>query len=539
MHPALLKLMRLQFKGWIRRQFTGGSGTRKVFAALGFIFFLIWLVSASIGMAFHKPLPAESILGTLPVYLTAFALLPLIFGNDDRAIAFTPAEIDFLFPGPFSRRHLVVYKMVKLVLGSIAGGLIFSLWMRSLAGTIATAIVGSTLSLVFINLFTTVIALGRDYLDERRYTWARRAVTAGVIGAGAWIAWSTHDSGLPFTQRLQQLSESGVVRTITAPARVFAHVFAARTWAEFWPWCGACLGMIGGAAGLVLVLDRGYLEAALAASQRRQSRIARMGRGGVGALEPGKPVKAVRLPTFAALGGAGAIVRRQLITAVRTSRGWMAMFLVAGAYGFFISRVTGKLDAGHGSTLAGLLPGMVMMLIMLPQMLRFDFRGDLDHLDWIKTLPLSAGAVAMAELATPVAVLTLLGWVIAGGVAAFMNVAPGMLVMSALGITPLAVLVIGLENFTFLVMPTRLFGPGQASMQFSGRRILMALSRLLLLGIGGGVVAGVGAAAWALSESVPVTYAACWAALSLIGAGLVTAVAWAFRRFDVSLDMPT
>ena len=35
MHHALLKLVRLQLKGWVRRQFTGGSLRRTVFVIVG------------------------------------------------------------------------------------------------------------------------------------------------------------------------------------------------------------------------------------------------------------------------------------------------------------------------------------------------------------------------------------------------------------------------------------------------------------------------------------------------------------------------
>lgn len=536
MHPALFMLVWLQFKGWLRRQFTGGSTGRKVFTGIGVIFFLLWLAGASIGMAFQKGRAPPDIMDTLPFYLTAFALLPIIFGNEDRAIAFTPAEIDFLFPGPFSRRQLVVYKLFKLVLGSIAGGLIFSLWLRSFAGRISFAFLGASLSLVFINLLTTVLALARDVLDERRYAWARWALTMVLVGSVAWVAWSAQLNSASFTQTLKTLSESTTAAVLTAPARVFSHVFASQSWGEALPWTGACLAMILGAAGTVLLLDKGYMQAALAASQRRQAKLARLGRGF--APTGGKPVKAVNIPTFAGLGGAGAIVRRQLITAVRTSRGWMVMFVVAAAYGFVVSRLTGNAGARSAGTLAGMIPGVLVLLLMMPQMLRFDFRGDLDHLDLLKTLPIAARSVAWAELAVPVTILTLLGWVIAGGVSAFMEVSPGTLVMGALAVTPIAVLVIGLENFVFLLMPTRLFAPGQASMQFSGRRILMMLSRLLFMGVGGGLVAGVGALTWAVSGSVPTTYAACWATLCLIAAAVVAAVAWAFARFDVSVDMP-
>jgi len=236
------------------------------------------------------------------------------------------------------------------------------------------------------------------------------------------------------------------------------------------------------------------------------------------------------------LGPAGAVFRRQLITAVRTSKAWIITFLFAFGYGYFMSRMMGGNQ--HIPAAAGLAPGLAIILMMLPQMIRFDFRGDLDHLDYLKSLPMSATLVTLGELAAPVMILSIMGWLIAGGVAVFMDFSPGILAMAALGVVPVGVLIIGLENFVFLLMPTRLFAPGQASMIFSGRRIVLMLLRLALLVVSGVVISAAGFGAWAIWHSTAPTFIACWLAACAIAAGVVRAVAWAFAKFDVSLDMP-
>jgi hypothetical protein len=171
-------------------------------------------------------------------------------------------------------------------------------------------------------------------------------------------------------------------------------------------------------------------------------------------------------------------------------------------------------------------------------MLRFDFRADLDHIDLLKALPLSTRAVVLAELAAPVGVLTLLGWILAAAVGVFSDVSPVMVLLGALAVFPIALTLIALENFTFLVLPSRLYGPGQAAMQFSGRRIVILLSRMVLVTIGAFGVTFTGGLAWLLTKSLPVTYAAAWVTLLALGLLVCTAVGWAFQRFDVSRDMP-
>jgi hypothetical protein len=98
--------------------------------------------------------------------------------------------------------------------------------------------------------------------------------------------------------------------------------------------------------------------------------------------------------------------------------------------------------------------------------------------------------------------------------------------------------VIGLENFMFLLMPTRLFSQGQASMVLSGRRMMMMLAKMGLFVVGGGLVFGAAYLVWSLSQSARAAFVAGWFMLSLVAGCLVLAVSWAFVRFDVSADMP-
>jgi hypothetical protein len=535
MHPALFKLVRLQLKGWLRRQFTGGSLRRTAFGAVATVLFVFWFIGAAVGASVQTPSAPEQVLAILPLYLTAFALLPMITGNDDRAIAFTPAEIDFLFPGPFGRRDLVVFKLTKLVLSSLAAGVFFTLFLHRYSASLAACVVGAALSLTFINLLATIIALIRQTMEQRAYALARQALTALFLGAAAGVGWYATRSDRPLDS-LRALGETPLVHALTAPARVFAHVFASRTLAEFGAWAVACVGMIAGAVALVLALDRGYMEAALAASHRREAKLSGMRRGLL--IAPGKPVRAVRVPDLSVFGPGAAIVRRQLVTALRASRGWLVLFVIAAGYGYFVSRYVLR-HRDDPARIAPLAPGLMILLTVIPQMLRFDFRGELDCMETLKALPMSARTVARAELAVPTAILTLQAWAVIAVAGALSALGPATLAMAALGAFPAAALVIGLENFVFLIVPTRLLAQGQASAAFSGRRIVMLLARLALILVGGGVVGAVGLAAWAASGSVAATFAACWLAAMLIAGAVVWAVAWAFERFDLSVDLPT
>jgi hypothetical protein len=204
-----------------------------------------------------------------------------------------------------------------------------------------------------------------------------------------------------------------------------------------------------------------------------------------------------------------------------------------GFYGFFLSRTA------MGA--APILSSMAMFLVILfPQMMRFDFRGDVDHIDDLKSLPISFRAIALAELAVPTVLFAALALALALGSGLWFGLPLASLSMIALAIPPLALGIVALENFVFLLLPTRLFVPGQGgTLFFSGRRMLLMLLRLLLFTVGGGLGASVAGLAWWITRSTTIAYFAAWSVAVLLALLLTEAAARAFKSFDVSLDMPT
>jgi len=133
----------------------------------------------------------------------------------------------------------------------------------------------------------------------------------------------------------------------------------------------------------------------------------------------------------------------------------------------------------------------------------------------IANLLLLAGAVWMAD-----------GWV-----------EPRMAVLAAAVAVPVGWLAVTLENWLFLLFPTRTQADGGQQSAFVGKQLIKMLFKLFLLGavavaagltaIAGGWVADtIGAAAGALV----VVALACWGATLLL--------ARAYQGFDLTLDSP-
>jgi hypothetical protein len=527
-HPALRRLMALQARGWLRRQLTGGSRPRRVVRFVAVALFALWIGTRAVrGFVFATAVPSEVILDKAPYYIAILAAIPLVFGNEDRALAFSPPEIDFLFPGPFARRDLVLYKLTRVAIASLFGGILGVIGLSTVIAFWPARLLGASLGLFGVNLFATVFTLAREIVAEGAYKAIRWGAAIVVVGA---VLGAAFDVG---SDTLQGRALAALIAAALAPARVFAHVLAAQSVAEVALWSTAALALDAALVGAVLLLDKGYVEAALRASQRRQRLLDRVSKGTI-FLASSKSQAAMELRSLAILGPPGAIVRRQAVSAWRTSRSWMLRLGVGlGFYGFFLSRTA------MGA--APILSSMAMFLVILfPQMMRFDFRGDVDHLDDLKALPISFRAIALAELAVPTALFTALALALGIAGSLWFRLPLASMAMIALAIPPLALGIVALENFVFLLLPTRLFVPGQGgSLFFSGRRMLLMLLRLLLFTVGGGAGAGVAALAWWITRSVAAAYFSAWLVAVVLALLLTEAAARAFRSFDVSLDMPT
>src|SRR5262249_34389521 len=104
---------------------------------------------------------------------------------------------------------------------------------------------------------------------------------------------------------------------------------------------------------------------------------------------------------------------------------------------------------------------------------------------------------------------------------------------------PFNFLLFGLENLLFLLFPARMLANTPGDFQAVGRNVLFTMAKLmgivlvaLVAGLSGVVVSFLVG-----GNSVP-GVAAAWVVVACCDAGLVPAVALAFRNFDVGRDTP-
>jgi hypothetical protein len=353
------------------------------------------------------------------------------------------------------------------------------------------------------------------------------------------------------------LAQSPIVQILLTPLSWFVEAFTAE---DAWHLVkGGCLSALVNLGLLVLVLglDAHYLESAAVASERVYAKLQRLRVGGAAAAwgTSGKP--RFSLPALPLWGGIGPMAWRQLISASRGMKGLIVFLIFLGVimgtpFFFAIDSLPAEQpDGGAGEGpdsqaatkreavligLAGTLIGI--SLFTLPMMLTFDFRGDVDRIDILKSLPVQAWRLTVGQLLTPVLITTTIQVVLLGACQVLWGGMELLLLGAVCFALPVNFLLFGIENLMFLWFPTRMAGATPGDFQAMGRYMLLFMAKMLIMGVTLGVAWGVAAKTYLISDNYYVAGAASWPVVAVAAAALVPLIAYAFRRFDVARDVP-
>jgi hypothetical protein len=536
--PALWTLHWLNFRARLRKI---GRGCRTVRGALGLLAFLgmfgIWLTSFFVQRS-HVPPNPYYVRDFLPFGLLGMCVLNVVFSKSGEGIAFRPAEVEFLFPAPFRRRELLLHRIVGNSLVLLPTGLIFSMFMYPYVSFWLAGFAGTYLALQFVTLFQIVVGLFAGSVRERVFSRARLGIAVLIVlGLAASLVMTFRAPVSGGGSWMVRLRDVWPVKVLLFPFDIFGKTVTAAGPGELAVWGGAACGLNLLLVGLVFWLDMDYREAALKTSQRIYQRIQSARRGRVYWLSGTVNVRRLRWVRLPRLYGAGPVASCQLTSALRSAKGLIPLLLfmvvVAGLPVFLVNRSLAE------SVLPALAAPVVMfLLIVFPQFLQFDFRGDVDRIDLLKMLPLGRVAIACGQLLAPTIFLLAIELCLLGA----MTVSGALSAGVALAIVPFLplgnLIVFAVENLIWLLYPYRMAVAGAADFQAMVRQMLLMMLKLLVLGLVFGMATGAGFIGWFLSDSFAGGLLAAWCACAASCGGLVPLVAWAFGRFDPATDSP-
>jgi ABC-2 type transport system permease protein len=438
--------------------------------------------------------------------LLVIVSLAWIIPHQRAALTFTEAEVAFLFPAPISRRNLIHFKLLRSQTAILFTTLLLTLMTSRLGGqgwirAAGAWVVLSTLSLHFLGSSFAMTRL----LDQGISTWKRRLGILALLiaGIGAVFIWARH--ALPpldlervadpngLKDYFQQLLAAGPAPYLLYPFRIVVRPFLAPTplafVQAFWP---ALLLMLLHYAWVVRS-NVAFEEASVQASQKMAEKLALVRSGNWQAAN--RKARKKRPPFKLRPSGspAVALLWKNLISAGQafSLRIWisLAVFAVCAVMG--ISNVAG----------ANLRLGLVMLSAMLlawsvlvgPQLLRHDFRQDLQVADLLKSYPMRGWQLALGEVLAPVAALTgiqwlalivmlALSWGVSGGGLKWADWA-GITFGAALLLPALNMVIFQIPNAAALAFPAwfQTTKGGPQGIEATGQRLIFMVGQFLVL----------------------------------------------------------
>jgi hypothetical protein len=474
-----------------------------------------------------------------PLFFLLYCLLTIFRLGEQRALYFNPAEVNFLFAGPFTRRQLLVYKMTVQALIALPMALVFTAAFRVHARWDVAAFVGLYFLLCFLQFFAICVVMVIETIGTKAYTHARKLLLFVVIGVAAGVLMIASRQAGGFGALFQTVERTTAWKVVAAPLGTFIEAYLVQPgdWPELLRWGGLAGLVTLAVVTLLLLLDAHYLESAATSSERIYSQIQKMRRGEAMSLHwSGSDKARWGLPMFPGWGGMGPVAWRQMTTALR-SLGRLAFIILVFAPMVLTPLFANK--PGHPlDTLVFVMAMLTWLSMFLTTLVPFDFRGDVERMEVLKTLPVPAWRLVVGQMLAPIFILGLLQslclialW--AGGL-----LSARLFLVGVAFALPLNLLLFGLDNLIFLWFPSRTFAVNPGDFQALGRNVVMLIGKMLVLTAAVAATVGLGFLGHALTRSLEVAFVTGWVVLTAFAVTTVPLMALAFEGFDVSRDLP-
>lgn len=343
-----------------------------------------------------------------------------IVGVEQRALAFSPAEVTLLFPAPITRRALVHYKLLRSQLVILLNTLLWTLLLRRGVGgvspllrAIALWVLLSTLSLHRLGAsFVRTSLAGHGWAGVRRRL-PSLAVLALVVGGLAWTALEAvptlraarEAGGTALLDALAAALAAPVPAVLLWPLRALVRPLAATTPSAWAAALGPALLVLAAHYLWVVRSDTAFEEAAAEASLAQARRRASRGATGAPAARRNGPIS----PPLVALRPTGwpawALLWKNVTAVLRRRRAGRiaAAFVVTTGAAAAASFGTQRGVAEFAAVLAITWFGFVFLLG--PQWIRNDLRSDLLQVDLLRAYPLRGWAIVLVETVASTSVL--------------------------------------------------------------------------------------------------------------------------------------
>jgi ABC-2 type transport system permease protein len=342
--------------------------------------------------------------------------------SDSGGLDFSEAEIGFLFPAPLLRRDLLLYKILRAQPQAL-----FSAVMLTIIGTRQGYFIGTWVAFSVMSVYFTMVSQGRARLRLFHIGFLPRLGAVALIIGGLYslVLRQAHTMArVPIPADYKQMVKTGASSRLAIEAffqkpSIAAILFVPRFFAS-----AALPGSLTTLAISILVvaalgvaffyiaaaLNVSFEEASISTSQRRAARMDRQRGQRVGSV-----VMFRRAPALFKLGETGpvevAIIWKNLIALMRNSITWVVILVLITAAMLGLA-----LWSAHSTHEQGVYLAFGAMLLFMagffplvgPNVFANDLRLDMPRLEVLKSYPITGERLVAAEIAAPLAVISIL-----------------------------------------------------------------------------------------------------------------------------------
>lgn len=532
--PGLWRLIRVRLRAAGRAQLNRMRTPWGAVSALATAaFLLMWLLPRWLSPDFTERMDAVSVQRVGPFGLLILWAGQVTVRGGGEVLGFVPAEVEHLFAAPYKPSEVLRYKVTVLALTWWIGALLLTPIASFYAHTLLGALLSVTLVLPFLQLSAMVSAMVRD--GGTRRPWFRAAFVA-IAAMIPLLALKMGPRRTPaMWATLGGLLHDPISGTLLLPFASASILVGSDSVAEVLR-AGAVLALTDLAlVGALLWLARGHwMETAAEGAYYLQQVRTRYRSGGLSTFGTVGTWRVPRLPRW---GGAGPLLWRRITELVRRP----ATFATLGGVVLLVTVMAIALPTAHGerssSAYALAVASFMWSMVLVPGVLRADFRAELDQMDRLLALPVHPVAVVVG-VTLPVALASAaLELVLLGGVWIYMPSVGAELAPLALVVPTFAAMVVSVENMLFLFLPVRVES-GEAALQSVGRNLIVSMLGWGTQGIAFALATGTGFAVIWLTEQVWLASAVASVTLLVFSAVCVAISAWRLRRFDPSKHVP-
>ncbi|MEI7821559.1 MAG: putative ABC exporter domain-containing protein [Verrucomicrobiota bacterium] len=516
------------------------------------------------------------------ILFVATIVLSWILPASRAAIAFTEAEIAFLFPAPISRRTLVIMRLVK----SQAALLLFSAFMTLLSGRFRfdseawLRIGGWWVIMNTLNMHRLGASFALQRLRERGMGDGKRRVIVvlAIMAFAAFVEFMRRSLPPPpdlatamsgrgeVMSYIVQVLQTGPLHYVLAPFKLVVAPNFAHDAMTFLRALLPAFGIMALHFIWVVRADVSFEDASIEAAKKRAAFLAARGRGELRAR--GKSDKA-RTPLWR-LHPTGfapfAFVWKSLLkSGGRRTLGRWAIFFALLAAGAWALQIVSNQHTGNPQKAVvvtafiiggGCYIALLISFVMIGQHSAAQLRQGIAAMDLLKTYPIPGWQIALGELAGPVLLGSLMQWCSLGIGLMLLSIAPplhshlGIIAAIAGGIA----LLLPIFNLSTAILPCAgalLFpgwfrpqesaGPG---LENTGMKLILGIAQLLAVVVAMIPVVFFGAVAWFAFGKITMIME--WRALAAGGTAMLIlametglGIAWLgslYDNFDVSSE---